>query len=126
MAERTNQVRPDLPLVSVIVCTRNRPTSVARWASWSAPAKISLADALPRFIRTTTGESVARPPGSTARSVSGESAAPQASRSDNDWPAVMKALDDIGYQGWGIAEQPGGDSPEGLRDISERMSKIFA
>ena len=32
MAERTNQVRPDLPLVSVIVCTRNRPTSVARCA----------------------------------------------------------------------------------------------
>src|SRR5438874_2921669 len=38
---------------------------------------------------------------------------------DNNWPAIMKALDDIGYQGWGIAEQPGGDSPEGLRDISE-------
>jgi glycosyltransferase involved in cell wall biosynthesis len=32
MAERTNQVRPDLPLVSVIVCTRNRPTSVVRCA----------------------------------------------------------------------------------------------
>jgi len=23
---------------------------------------------------------------------------------DNDWPAVMKALDEIGYHGWGIAE----------------------
>lgn len=45
---------------------------------------------------------------------------------DNDWPAVMRALDDIGYHGWGIAEQPGADSPEGLKDISERMSRIFA
>jgi len=45
---------------------------------------------------------------------------------DNDWPAIMKALDDIGYHGWGIAEQPGGDSPEGLRDLSKRMDKIFA
>jgi hexulose-6-phosphate isomerase len=45
---------------------------------------------------------------------------------DNDWPAVMKSLDDIGYAGWGIAEQPGADSAEGLKDISERMSKIFA
>jgi L-ribulose-5-phosphate 3-epimerase len=45
---------------------------------------------------------------------------------DNNWPAVMKALDEIGYQGWGIAEQPGGDSPEGLKDLSERMTKIFA
>lgn len=45
---------------------------------------------------------------------------------DNDWPAVMKALDDIGYHGWGIAEQPGGDNVDGLRDLSERMSRIFA
>jgi hexulose-6-phosphate isomerase len=26
---------------------------------------------------------------------------------DNDWPAVMKAVDDIGYHGWTIAEQAG-------------------
>jgi L-ribulose-5-phosphate 3-epimerase len=45
---------------------------------------------------------------------------------DNDWAAIMKALDDIGYNGWGIAEQGGGDSPEGLRDLSQRMTKIFA
>ncbi len=44
----------------------------------------------------------------------------------NDWPAIMKALDDIGYTGWGIAEQTGGNSPEGLKDLSERMDKIFA
>src|SRR2546426_5701095 len=47
------------------------------------------------------------------------------SEGDNDWPAIMKALDEVGYQGWGIAEQPGGDSAEGLKDISQRMSKIF-
>ena len=45
---------------------------------------------------------------------------------DNDWPAVMKALDDIGYDTWGIAEQPGAGSPEGLRNLSQRMDRIFA
>jgi L-ribulose-5-phosphate 3-epimerase len=45
---------------------------------------------------------------------------------DNDWPAVMKALDEIGYQGWGIAEQRGADSPEGLKDLSMRMDRILA
>ena len=38
----------------------------------------------------------------------------------------MKALDDIGYNGWGIAEQGGGDTLEGLKDLSTRMTKIFA
>jgi L-ribulose-5-phosphate 3-epimerase len=45
---------------------------------------------------------------------------------DNNWPAVMKALDEIGYHGWGIAEQPGGDSPEGLKMLADGMAKIFA
>lgn len=45
---------------------------------------------------------------------------------DNRWPAIMKAIDDIGYKGWGIAEQPGGGTPEGLRDLAQRMDKIFA
>jgi len=45
---------------------------------------------------------------------------------DNNWPAVMKALDEIGYNGWGIAEQPGGDSADGLKNLSEGMTKIFA
>ncbi|MDB6130175.1 MAG: Xylose isomerase domain protein barrel [Verrucomicrobiales bacterium] len=45
---------------------------------------------------------------------------------DNDWPAVMKALDAIGYQGWGIAEQGGGNSAEGLKNLTTRMDKIFA
>jgi L-ribulose-5-phosphate 3-epimerase len=45
---------------------------------------------------------------------------------DNNWPRVMKALDKIGYNGWGIAEQGGGDTAEGLQDLSTRMDKIFA
>jgi hexulose-6-phosphate isomerase len=44
----------------------------------------------------------------------------------NNWPAIMAALDKIGYTGWGIAEQGGGGSPEGLQDLSDRMTKIFA
>jgi hexulose-6-phosphate isomerase len=45
---------------------------------------------------------------------------------DNDWAAIMKALDEVGYNGWGIAEQGGGDTPAGLQDLSQRMTKIFA
>ena len=43
----------------------------------------------------------------------------------NNWPGIMKALDEIGYTGWGIAEQGGGGSPEGLKNLSERMDRIF-
>lgn len=45
---------------------------------------------------------------------------------DNDWPAVMAALDEVGYTGWGIAEQPGGNSPEGLKTLATAMDQIFA
>ncbi len=45
---------------------------------------------------------------------------------DNDWPTVMKALDGIGYQGWGIAEQGGGGTPEGLAKLASGMDRIFA
>jgi L-ribulose-5-phosphate 3-epimerase len=45
---------------------------------------------------------------------------------DNDWPAVMKAVDDIGYRGWAITEQGGGDTPEGLSDLRRRLEKILA
>jgi hexulose-6-phosphate isomerase len=45
---------------------------------------------------------------------------------DNNWPVIMKALDDIAYDGWAIAEQGGPDSPEALKDLSERMTRIFA
>ena len=47
---------------------------------------------------------------------------------DNNWPAIMKALDDVGYKGWGISEQPGDQTKdtESLKDFSERMDKICA
>lgn len=44
---------------------------------------------------------------------------------DCDWPAVMKALDDIGYQGWLIAEISGGDAQR-LKTIAELMDRILA
>jgi hexulose-6-phosphate isomerase len=47
-------------------------------------------------------------------------------KGDNNWPAIMKAIDEIGYQGWGIAEQGGAGSPEGLRKLSTEMDQIFA
>ncbi|MFN8006208.1 MAG: sugar phosphate isomerase/epimerase family protein [Terriglobia bacterium] len=43
---------------------------------------------------------------------------------DCDWPAVMKALDGVGYRGWGSAELAGG-GPEHLKDISDRMNRIY-
>ena len=45
---------------------------------------------------------------------------------DSNWPAIMKALDSIGYTGWAISEQRGGINPNGLRMLVERMDKIFA
>jgi L-ribulose-5-phosphate 3-epimerase len=45
---------------------------------------------------------------------------------DNDWPAVMKAVDQVGYHGWAMTEQGGGDTPEGLKDLADRLRKILA
>ena len=38
---------------------------------------------------------------------------------DDNWPAIMKAPDAVGYQGWGISEQPGEQSQDaaGLKDL---------
>jgi hexulose-6-phosphate isomerase len=44
---------------------------------------------------------------------------------DVNWPAVMKALDEIGYNGWATIEQSGGDTPEGLKDLCDRLVKIL-
>jgi hexulose-6-phosphate isomerase len=43
---------------------------------------------------------------------------------DVNWSAVMKALDDIGYSGWTTIEQPGGNTPEGLKDLCNRLKNI--
>jgi L-ribulose-5-phosphate 3-epimerase len=49
---------------------------------------------------------------------------------DNNWTAIMKALDEIGYHGWAIAEpafHPKGIEPaERLKQIAEKMDKILA
>ena len=45
---------------------------------------------------------------------------------DVNWSAVMKALDEIGYDGWTTIEQPGGDTPEGLKDLCARLTNIQA
>ena len=37
----------------------------------------------------------------------------------------MKALDEIGYEGWATAEVGGGNE-ERLRDIGARMDRVFA
>lgn len=44
---------------------------------------------------------------------------------DCDWPAVMKALADVGFSGWGTAEVRGGDRAR-MKEISERMDKVLS
>jgi len=45
---------------------------------------------------------------------------------DNNWSAVMKALDETGYQGWANVEMSGGETPEGLKDLCDRLKLILA
>ena len=44
---------------------------------------------------------------------------------DEDWPEVLKALGEIGYDGWATSEVAGGGEKE-LRDIAERMNRVLA
>ena len=43
---------------------------------------------------------------------------------DVDWPAVVAALEGVGFGGWATAEIPGGDA-ERLREIARRMDAIL-
>jgi L-ribulose-5-phosphate 3-epimerase len=49
---------------------------------------------------------------------------------DNNWPAIMQALDEIGYRGWGIAEpayRPAGvETAERLKQVAGKLDRIFA
>ena len=47
---------------------------------------------------------------------------------DNNWPAIMRALDDAGYAGWAITEMPGEQTRDSasLKDFSERFDRILA
>ena len=42
-----------------------------------------------------------------------------------DWPNTIAVLEKLNYEGWATAEIPGGDR-ERLKEIAERMDKIFA
>jgi hexulose-6-phosphate isomerase len=44
----------------------------------------------------------------------------------NNWKGIMKALREVGYEGYFITEQSGGNSPEGLKDLALRLEKILA
>ena len=54
----------------------------------------------------------------------GEAVRPALLEGDNDWPAIMRAVDQIGYTGWAITEQGGADTFEGLKDMAQRLEKI--
>jgi len=43
---------------------------------------------------------------------------------DEDWPEVLKALDEIGYDGWATSEVAGGGEEE-LRDVANRMNRVL-
>jgi hexulose-6-phosphate isomerase len=43
---------------------------------------------------------------------------------DEDWPDILKALDEVGYRGWATAEVAGGGRKE-LEDVAKRMNKIL-
>lgn len=48
---------------------------------------------------------------------------------DSDWPAVMKALDDVKYTGWLITEQrrpPGLDGAAYLQHLAQKLAAIIA
>lgn len=49
---------------------------------------------------------------------------------DNNWPVIMRALDGIGFRGWGIAEpawRPAGvEAAVRLKQISDKLEQIFA
>jgi L-ribulose-5-phosphate 3-epimerase len=43
---------------------------------------------------------------------------------DEDWPEILKALAEIGYDGWATAEVGSGGEKH-LRDVTERMDKVL-
>jgi hexulose-6-phosphate isomerase len=43
---------------------------------------------------------------------------------DENWPEILKALGEIGYDGWATAEVSGGGEKE-LKDVADRMNKIL-
>jgi L-ribulose-5-phosphate 3-epimerase len=77
-----------------------------------------------RIVRIHVKDYTAKRPAPGAKA----SGRPKLLDGDTNWPAVMKALDDIGYSGWAISEQPAEQAAdlESARDLVGRMDKIFA
>ena len=46
---------------------------------------------------------------------------------DNNWPAIMKAVDAIGYSGWAITEQPGEQTKDlaNMKEFVGRLDKVL-
>jgi len=44
----------------------------------------------------------------------------------NNWPGIIKTFTEVGYSGYLITEQGGGDTPAGLRNLRESLEKIIA
>jgi L-ribulose-5-phosphate 3-epimerase len=77
-----------------------------------------------RILRIHVKDYSAKPADPAARG----DARPKLLEGDTNWPAVMKALDNVGYTGWAISEQPGNQAAavETARDLAQRMDRIFA
>jgi hexulose-6-phosphate isomerase len=47
---------------------------------------------------------------------------------DNNWPAIMREVDRIGYTGWGITEQPGDQTKDAaaFQEFSSTLDRVFA
>jgi hexulose-6-phosphate isomerase len=77
-----------------------------------------------RILRIHVKDYSAKPADPTARG----NARPKLLEGDTNWPAVMNALDNAGYTGWAISEQPGNQATdvETARDLAQRMDRIFA
>ena len=77
-----------------------------------------------RILRIHVKDYSAKPADPAARG----NARPKLLDGDTNWPAVMKALDSVGYTGWAISEQPGNQAAdvETARDMAQRMDRIFA
>lgn len=54
----------------------------------------------------------------------GDGFAAKIGEGSEDWPEVLKALGEIGYDGWATSEVAGGDE-KWLADVAERMDKVL-
>lgn len=85
-----------------------------------------------QIVRIHIKEFVATPPPPPAQDAKAKGGSardrPKLMEGDNNWAAIMAALDSVGYTGWAISEQPGPQAAdvESARDLARRMDRIFA